>query len=67
MIRKILLGTLAGLAFTGAALAQAVNVVPQVGMISEILRRPTYTASSVGLVVIGGTAGTAITMEWQEN
>jgi len=85
MIRKILLGTLAGLAFTGAALAQAVNVVPQVGMITEILRRPTYTATSVGLVpaasatdifcinasstktitvrrvVIGGTAGTAIT------
>lgn len=85
MIRKLILGTLAGLAFTGAALAQAVNVVPQVGMITEIVRRPTYTASSVGLVpaasatdifcinasssktvtvrrvVIGGTAGTAIT------
>lgn len=85
MIRKLLLGTVAGLAFSGAALAQAVNVVPQVGMISEILRRPTYTATSVGLapassatdifcispgtsksiavrrVVIGGTAGTAIT------
>lgn len=85
MIRKLILGTLAGLAFTGAALAQAVNVVPQVGMITEIVQRPTYTASSVGLVpaasatdifcinasssktvtvrrvVIGGTAGTAIT------
>lgn len=85
MIRKILLGTVAGLAFTGAALAQAINVVPQVGTISEIYRRPTYTATSVGLVpaasatdifcinassaktitvrrvVIGGTAGTAIT------
>ena len=85
MFKKSLLSAVAGLAFTGAAFAQAVNVVPQVGMISEILRRPTYTATAVDLVpaasatdifcisagaskniavrrvVIGGTAGTAIT------
>lgn len=85
MIRKIFLGTLAGLAFTGAALAQAVNVAPQIEMTSKIFRRHTYTAKSVELVpaasatnifcinasstktitvrrvVIGGTAGTAIT------
>ena len=36
MIRKLfILGTVAGIALTGAALAQ-VNVVPQVGMISSI-------------------------------
>lgn len=85
MSKKLILSAVAGLAFTGAALAQAVNVVPQVGQISSIIRNPTYTATAVGLapaasatdifcispgttknisvrrVVIGGTAGTAIT------
>jgi hypothetical protein len=85
MIRKLLLGTVAGLTLSSVVLAQPVNVVPQVGMISSIIRNPTYVAASVGLVpaasatdifciaasatksisvrriVIGGTAGTAIT------
>ena len=38
MIRKLLLGTVAGLTLSGVALAQ-VNVVPQVGVISAILKR----------------------------
>jgi len=33
-----------------SALAQGVNTVPQVGMISSILKVPTYTATSVALV-----------------
>jgi hypothetical protein len=36
MIRKLLLGTVAGFALTSAALAQ-INSVPQVGVISGIL------------------------------
>lgn len=50
MIRNLLLGTVAlGLIALAAAEAQ-VNVVPQVGMISSILRQNTYSAISIGLV-----------------
>jgi len=48
--KTLLLSAVAGLAFIGAALAQSVNTVPQVGMISSILRNPTYTATAVALV-----------------
>ena len=72
------------LGLVAPAFAQ-VNVVPQVGMISSILKNPSYSATSVALVpaaaatdifclngsatkfvairwiIIGGTAGTAIT------
>ena len=47
--KSLLLSAVAGLAFIGAAFAQSVNTVPQVGMISSILRNPTYTASAVAL------------------
>lgn len=48
MIRKLLLGTVAGLTLTGVALAQ-VNVVPQVGVISAILKKPSYSAVALAL------------------
>lgn len=48
MIRKILLGTLAGLAFTGAALAQ-VNTVPSVGLITGVLKKTSYSAVALAL------------------
>ena len=47
--KKLLLAGAALLALGGIAASQ-VNVVPQVGMISSILKVPTYTATSVGLV-----------------
>jgi len=48
MIRKLLLGTVAGFALTGAALAQ-INSVPQVGVISGILKKSTYSAVALAL------------------
>jgi len=47
MIRKLLLGTVAGFALVSAALAQ--NYVPQVGVNSANIREQTYSASAVGL------------------
>ena len=48
MIRKLLLGTVAGFALTSAALAQ-INSVPQVGVISGILKKSTYSAVALAL------------------
>ena len=48
MIRKLLLGTVAGLTLSGVALAQ-VNVVPQVGVISAILKKASYSAVALAL------------------
>ena len=48
MIRKILLGTVAGLAIAGAALAQ-VNTVPSVGLITGVLKKPSYSAVTLAL------------------
>lgn len=48
-LKNLLLGSMAGLLIATSALAQ-VNTVPQVGVISNIIRNPTYTASAVGLV-----------------
>jgi hypothetical protein len=47
MIRKFLLGTVAGFALTSAALAQ--NTVPQIGVNTATIREQTYSASAVGL------------------
>ena len=47
MIRKLLLGTVAGFALTSAALAQ--NTVPQIGVNTATIREQTYSASAVGL------------------
>lgn len=47
-MKKLLLGILLALA-ASAAIAQ-VNVVPQVGLVTGIVRVPTYSATSVGLV-----------------
>lgn len=49
-LRKLLLGSVAGLLLATSAIAQSVNTVPQVGMITSILRNPSYTASAVALV-----------------
>jgi len=49
MIRKLLLGFLAGLTLTGVASAQAINVVPQVGVISAILKKASYSAVALAL------------------
>jgi len=49
MIRKLLLGTVAGLTLSGAASAQ-VNVVPQVGTTAAYLAKTTYSSSFFGLV-----------------
>lgn len=48
MIRKLLLGTVAGFALVSAALAQ--NTVPQVGVNTATIREQTYTAVSLALV-----------------
>ena len=50
MKRILLLGAAALALATSVALAQGVNQVPQVGTISNIIRNPTYSASSIGLV-----------------
>lgn len=84
-MKKALALSLAGALLASSAFGQAINTVPQPGMISQILKNPTYSATSVGLVpaasatdfwcisggtskniairkiVVGGTAGTAIT------
>jgi len=49
-LKHLTLGALLWLGAASAAFAQAVNTVPQVGVISAIQKQPTYTASSVGLV-----------------
>lgn len=49
-LKKILLGSLAGVLLASSALAQGVNQVPQVGTISAINRNATYAAVSVNLV-----------------
>ena len=41
---------LAGLLFAASVASAQVNVVPQVGQINSIIRVPTYTATSIGLV-----------------
>lgn len=48
-MRRLLLATAASLAFAGAASAQ-VNVVPQIGVETAILKQATYSAVSIGLV-----------------
>lgn len=47
--RSILLGAVA-LAATGSLAVAQVNTVPQVGLITSILKQSTYSATSVGLV-----------------
>ena len=49
MLKKLLLGALAGALFASTAFAQ-VNVVPQVGLNTANLRQNTYSAVSIGLV-----------------
>lgn len=48
-MKKLLLSTALSLGLCAPAFAQ-VNTVPQAGLITGILKTPTYTASSVGLV-----------------
>lgn len=48
-MKRILLGGVALLLSAGLALCQ-VNVVPQVGVTSGIVKQPTYSAVSIGLV-----------------
>jgi len=48
-MKRLLLGALIWLGAASAAFAQ-VNTVPQIGTISAVLKYPTYSASSVGLV-----------------
>lgn len=52
-MKKLLLAIGAWVLAGTLALAQGVNNVPQVGTISSILKQPSYTASSVGLVPAG--------------
>lgn len=50
-LRKLLLGSVAGLLLaTSAQAACTVNTVPQIGVLCDINRNPTYSATSVGLV-----------------
>lgn len=48
-MRKLILASLAWLGLIASAFAQ-VNVVPASGLITSILRNPSYTATAVGLV-----------------
>jgi hypothetical protein len=48
-VKKLLLSTALLLGLCAPALAQ-VNTVPQVGLITGVLKNPTYSASAVGLV-----------------
>lgn len=50
MIKRLTLGALGLLALGTTLLAQPVNSVPQVGVISAIQKQRTYSAASVGLV-----------------
>lgn len=53
-MRKLSIALLGALAWAGMSipLLAQVNVVPQVGQINSIIRNPTYTATSVGLVPV---------------
>ena len=48
-MKKLLLSTALSLGLCAPAFAQ-VNVVPQIGQISSILKNPTYNASVIGLI-----------------
>jgi hypothetical protein len=48
-VKKLLLSTAMLLGLLAPALAQ-VNSVPQVGLVTDFLRKPTYSATAVGLV-----------------
>lgn len=50
MKKSLLAAGIVALGVAGWAYAQPVNVVPQVGMISSIVKNPTFTAWSGGLV-----------------
>lgn len=49
-MKKLLLSAALALGLSAPALAQGINTVPQVGVQTSILRTPTYSATSVGLV-----------------
>ena len=49
MLKRTLASALGLLALCSIAAAQGINQVPQVGTISNVIKNPTYTASSVAL------------------
>lgn len=71
MKRTLLLGSVALVAAVGFAAAQGVNTVPQVGLITSILKRSTYSsvalalppaASATDIACIKGAAGKVVSI-----